>query len=116
MAHYSQSQNKHPSVSIGTSASGAPAISSTGPGTMSSLTVNTTSNYSVEFNNPSGVEKGSIRFNTSTGNIEAHDGNNWVIISGLESPQQNLNEIINALVQDYPEIAADFILRGLISE
>lgn len=108
--------NTQPSISLGVASNGTPAVTTSGSSNMSlgSTLINTNSNYSVTFNNTSTEIKGSIRFDTARGNMEVHDGDEWVIMCGLDSDQSKSQKIINALLADYPEIAADLVLRGII--
>ena len=80
---------------------------------MSHAVVNTSSNYSVQFNNQNS-NKGSFRFDTTCGNIEVHDGKEWVVVAGLSGSQTILDKVIQTLKEDYPEVLADLVLRGTI--
>lgn len=110
--------NHQSSYSMGTSATNnKPAINvNNGTNlTMTHATVNTQSQYNVQFNNTIGIsEKGSMRFDTANGNMEVFDGKEWVIVAGLGAESTRLERVINILLEDYPEVAADLVLRGEI--
>lgn len=81
--------------------------------TMSHAAVYSGTNYSVQFNNQNS-NKGSFRFDTNNGNIEVHDGQDWVVVAGLSDSQTILDKVVQTLKEDYPEVLADLVLRGTI--
>ncbi|AUS02981.1 hypothetical protein NVP2275O_400 [Vibrio phage 2.275.O._10N.286.54.E11] len=57
--------------------------------------------------------QGSVKIDPSEGGIFIHDGEDWTIITDTDKSKK-YDATLQVLAEDYPEVLADLVLRGIV--